>query len=253
MVSVMIFEEKLIFFPDREIEIIPGELGLRSEECRLTADDGVRLHGWFLPTAGCRFTVLICHGNGGNISHRLERVLLMQSKLRTDVFLFDYRGYGRSEGSPDEQGTYLDARAAYKYLVHQRRIASENIVLFGESLGAAVAIQLALEVASRALVLESPFTSIADMARAVYPFAPVTRFLRTRYDSLTKIADVDTPLLVFHGTRDRTVPFEQGQRLFDAAPGPKRFYAISGADHNDTYFTGGEPYWNMWREFLDNL
>ncbi len=253
IVADMLFEEKLIFFPDREIEITPGELGLHFEDGPLTAADGVRLHGWFLPTPGSRFTVLVCHGNGGNISHRLERVLLMQSKLRTDVFLFDYRGYGRSEGSPDEPGTYLDARAAYKFLVDQRRIASERIILFGESLGAAVAIQLALEVVSRALVLESPFTSIADMARAVYPFAPVKRFLRTRYDSLAKIGNVDAPLLVLHGTRDRTVPFEQGQRLFEAATEPKRFFAISGADHNDTYFTGGEPYWNMWKEFLDSL
>jgi uncharacterized protein len=253
VVVPVLFEKRLIYFPFRTLEVTPKQLGLRYEETRLVAEDGVTLHGWFLPVEGSRYTVLVCHGNAGNISHRLDRALLMHSKLGTDVFLFDYRGYGLSEGSPDEQGTYRDARAALRYLITARGIDRAHVVLFGESLGAAVALQLALEEPVRALVLEAPFTSIADMAGSVLPFVPVGRLLRTRYDNLGKVAGLRVPLLVLHGERDATVPFAQGRRLFDAAPEPKQFFAIPGADHNDTYLVGGDPYWQAWKEFLDDL
>ena len=249
----VLFEKQLIYFPFRALEVTPKELGLRYEEARLVAEDGVTLHGWFLPVEGSRFTVLVCHGNAGNISHRLDRAMLMQAKLKTDVFLFDYRGYGLSEGAPDEQGTYRDARAAHRYLSTARGVAPGNLVIFGESLGAAVALQLALEVPARALVLEAPFTSIADMAGSVLPFLPVGRLLRTRYDNLAKIGGLRMPLLILHGDRDTTVPFAQGRRLFEAAADPKQFFAIPGAGHNDTYFIGGDAYWHAWGAFLDEL
>lgn len=250
---VLFFEEKLIYFPLSGMDVTPGRLGMRFEELTLAAEDGVRIHGWFFPLDPSPYTVLICHGNAGNISHRLDRVLLMQAKLQTSVLLFDYRGYGRSEGSPNERGTYRDGRAAYRYLVETRRIPASNIVVFGESLGGAVAVQLAVELPARALVLESAFTSIADVARAHFPFLPVGRLLRTRYDNLTKMASVTVPVLVLHGRRDETVPFDQGRRLFEAAPGPKAFFEIEGAGHNDTYVTGGEAYWEAWEQFLDSL
>ncbi|MFQ5790604.1 MAG: alpha/beta hydrolase [Acidobacteriota bacterium] len=252
-VAALLFEEKLIYFPYRKIELTPADLGLRFEEARFVSEDGVRLHGWWLPAEGGRFAALVCHGNAGNISHRLDRALLMQSKLHTGVFLFDYRGYGRSEGSPDEQGTYRDGRAAYRYMTDHLRVAPDGIILFGESLGAAVAVQLALEFPARALILESPFTSIPDMARSHYPFLPVGRWLRNRYDNVTKIPDVRVPVLILHGTRDRLVPFEQGQQLFQASPEPKHFFAIPGAGHNDTFLTGGAPYWEAWKAFLASL
>jgi fermentation-respiration switch protein FrsA (DUF1100 family) len=176
----------------------------------------------------------------------------MQERLGVDVLLFDYRGYGLSEGAPDEEGTYRDARAAYGHLVRERGLPPGRVVLFGESLGAAVAVQLALEQPGhRALVLEAPFTSVADMARALYPLLPLRRFVRTRYDSLSKVPRLSRPLLVLHGERDEIVPFAQGRRLFEAAASPKRFFAIRGAGHNDTYATGGEDYWRAWRDFLD--
>jgi len=253
VVVPVLFEKRLIYFPFRRLEVTPKELGLRFEEVRLVADDGTALHGWFLPVEGARHTVLVCHGNAGNISHRLDRALLMHAKLKTDVFLFDYRGYGLSEGTPDEQGTYRDARAALRYLITERGIDRANLIVFGESLGAAVALQLALEEPVRALVLEAPFTSIGDMARSVPPFLPLGRLLRTRYDNLAKVSGLRVPLLVLHGDRDTTVPFAQGQRLFDAAPEPKRFFAIPGASHNDTYLIGGDAYWQAWREFLKGL
>jgi fermentation-respiration switch protein FrsA (DUF1100 family) len=252
-VAVVLLEKRLIYFPFRTLDVTPGALGLRHDELRLVTEDGVSLHAWHLPVAGSRFTVLLCHGNGGNISHRLDRVLIMHAKLAVDVLLFDYRGYGRSEGSPDEAGTYRDARAAYRYLREERGLAPDRIVLFGESLGAAVAINLALEREARALVLESPFTSIREMAREVYPFLPVGRFLRTRYDNLEKVPRLRVPTLVMHGERDGIVPFRLGRALFEAIPEPKRFYAIPGADHNDTYIVGGDDYWKAWAAFLASL
>jgi uncharacterized protein len=249
----VLFETRLIYFPFRRLEVTPRDLGLRFEDARLVAEDGTALHGWFLPVEGSRYTVLVCHGNAGNISHRLDRALLMHAKLKTDVFLFDYRGYGLSQGSPDEAGTYRDARAALRYLINGRGIDRANLIVFGESLGAAVALQLALEQPARALVLEAPFTSIGDMARSAFPFLPLGRLLRTRYDNLAKVGGLRMPLLILHGDRDDTVPFAQGRRLFEAAPEPKQFFAIPGASHNDTYVVGGDAYWQAWREFLDGL
>ena len=253
LVVPVLLEKRLIYFPFRTLEVTPEELGLRFEDVNLVAEDGVAIHGWFLPVEGSRFTVLVCHGNAGNISHRLDRALLMHAKLKTNVLLFDYRGYGRSQGTPDEEGTYRDGRAAYRYLVRDRGIAPENLIVFGESLGAAVALQVALDAPCRALVLEAPFASIADMARNVLPFWPLGSLLRTRYDNLAKVGRLKVPLLVLHGERDRTVPLSQGRRLFEAAPPPKHFYAIPGAEHNDTYLIGGDAYWQAWKEFLREL
>jgi hypothetical protein len=249
---LLVLEKHLIYFPMRAHDVTPAGLGLAYEEVALVTEDGVRLHGWFLPVKGSRRSVLVCHGNAGNVSHRLDRALLIQSRLKLDVFLFDYRGYGASEGSPDEEGTYRDARAAYRWLV-AHGIGPARVVLFGESLGSAVALQLALEVEARALVLESPFASIPEMARAVYPFLPLWPFVRTRYDNVAKVGRLRMPLLVLHGDRDEVVPFAQGRRVFDAAPEPKKFLAIPGASHNDTYVVGGQAYWQALRAFLEGL
>jgi len=252
--AMLLFERKLIYFPQRAHDVLPRDLGLAFEDLTLTAEDGVRIHALYLPPPGApRWTVLLAHGNGGNVSHRLDRVLLLQSRLGAAVLLFDYRGYGRSEGSPDEDGTYRDARAAHRWLVEEKRVAPDRLVLFGESLGSAVALDLALARPCRALVLESPFASVPAMARAVYPFFPLWPFVRTRYDNEGKVPRLAVPLLVLHGDRDEVVPFSQGRRVFDAAPAPKRFYAIPGAGHNDTYVVGGEAYWTAIRDFLDTL
>ncbi len=254
----MLFEEKLIFSPSRGFSTTPEALGLRHDELTLVTEDGKRerIHAWFLPTGATgpdtRFTVLMCHGNAGNISDRLDRTLLMQVNLGTDVLLFDYRGFGESSGSPTEKGTYEDARAAYRYLVRERGLDTRSIVLFGESLGAAVALDLALEVEAAGLVLEAPFTSIHDMAKEVYPFVP-TSLLRTHYDNLGKIPRLGMPLLVVHGTADPTVPFEQGSRLFDAAPEPKVFFEVEGAGHTDAFVVARDRYWSTWRDFLSSL
>ena len=247
---MLAFERRLIYFPHRTLELLPQDLGMAFEEERLAAE-GAEIHAWWLPVEGARFDVLVCNGNAGNISYRLERARLMQQRLGTGVLLFDYRGYGLSSGSPNEEGTYRDARAAYRFLVEKKGLAPERLVLFGESLGAAVAVQLAREKPAAALVLESPFTSIPEMARAAYPFLPpVGPLIRTRYETVSKVPRLRVPLLVLHGERDSIVPIAQGRRVFAAAPEPKRFFAIPGAGHNDTYNTGGEAYWRVWREFL---
>jgi fermentation-respiration switch protein FrsA (DUF1100 family) len=249
---LLIFEKRFIYLPTRDHEVTPSALGLPHEDAWLVAEDGVRIHGWYLPVPGARWVTLVSHGNAGNISHRLDRALLLQGRLRSSVLLYDYRGYGASEGSPDEAGTYRDARAAYRWLVEQKHVRPDELVLFGESLGSAVALELALERPAAALVLEAPFTSVRDVARRTI-FAPLAPFVRTRYDSLARIPRLETPLLVMQGDRDEVIPPALGRRLFDAAPEPKRYYAIPGAGHNDTYLVGGAPYWQVLSDFLDGV
>jgi fermentation-respiration switch protein FrsA (DUF1100 family) len=250
LVLPVLFEKSLIYHPIRDHEVTARELGLEHENVTLVADDGVRLDAVFLPAKDSRVTVLFTHGNAGNLSHRLDRTIFLHARLGADVLLFDYRGYGRSEGSPDEEGTYRDARAAYRWLTEERKVAADRLVLFGESLGSAIALDLAVSRPCRALVLEAPFTSVPDMARVVFPFLPRS-FVRTQYDNLDKVRRLRVPLLVLHGERDEIVPFAQGRRLFEAAPEPKRFFPIPGAGHNDTYLVGGDAYWRTVAEFLD--
>jgi len=249
---VLLFEKSFIYFPSRGYDATPSGLSLAHEDVWLTAEDGVRIHGWYLPVPRARWVTLVSHGNAGNISHRLDRAQLLQARLRSSVFLYDYRGYGASEGSPDEAGTYRDARAAYGYLVGEKQVKAHELVLFGESLGSAVALELALAHPAAALVLEAPFTSVRDMARTTI-FAPLAPFVRTRYESLDRISRLRMPLLVVQGDRDEVVPPVQGRRLFDAAREPKRYSAIRGAGHNGTYLVGGEAYWQAIADFLETV
>ena len=242
-------ERHFIYFPVREMESDPSDLGLPFDEVYFVTQDGVRLFGWFVP--GDKDLVwLWFHGNAGNISHRLENLALLHHELGVSIFLFDYRGYGRSEGRSSEKGTYLDAEAALAYLYSRGDINKDRIIYFGRSLGAAVAVEMATRQAPTALILESPFPSVSYMARRLYPFLPVWPLLRTKYDSLSKIAEVQAPLLVLHGDSDDIVPVEAGKKLFEAAREPKDFYIISGAGHNDTYLVGGQDYFDEMHRFI---
>jgi fermentation-respiration switch protein FrsA (DUF1100 family) len=237
-------ERSLIYYPTRRLEATPREHGLAFEDVRVTAEDGIRLHGWYVP--GSRpVTVLWCHGNAGNISHRVENLRLLHDRLGVGTLLFDYRGYGESDGTPSEAGTYRDARA-YRAWLRQR--TSGRVVYFGRSLGAAVAAALAAEDPPAALVLETPFTSVRAMANATLPGAGY--LFRTRYDTLGTVGGIRAPVLVLHGDADEVVPFRHGQAVFEAAREPKWFFRIPGAHHNDTYAVGGGPYWDAWASFL---
>jgi fermentation-respiration switch protein FrsA (DUF1100 family) len=249
---MLVFEGCFIYFPtNRPVRgnwSTPG-----GEECRIATSDGLTLHGWWHGGAGSgdassRPVVLWFHGNAGNITHREENLQLLAHQGLA-VFLVDYRGYGLSEGKPSEKGLYADGEAAYRYLVEERAIEPNRIVCFGRSLGAGVALHVALEHEVAALIMESPFASVPAMARKHYPFLPVWFLLRNRYDSLGKVPELKVPLLVLHGDRDSIVPLKHGKAVYEAAPEPKEFYTIVGAGHNDTYYVGGGPYFRKLREF----
>ena len=248
-----VVDRSFIYFPSREIEVTPGDVGLTFEDVRIKASDGVVLHGWFV-TGGGDATLVWFHGNGGNISHRVNNIRELVARLDINVLIFDYRGYGRSEGSPYEEGTYLDAEAAIEHVLARDDVDEEKIIYFGRSLGCAVAAEMAIKFPPRALICESGFTSVKGMTKRVYPFLPGLQLLvTTKYDTLSKIAQLDIPVMVLHGDRDEIVPFSMSRELYDAAKGPKRFYAIEGAGHNDTYHVGGSPYFEALREFVEEV
>ncbi len=244
-------EEKFIFYPTPKIEQTPADVGLLFDDIFFASSGGLRLNGWFVPHPGADITLLWFHGNAGNISHRLENIRLLHDKVGINIFIFDYRGYGRSAGKVSETGTYEDGEAALEYLRARADVDPEKIVFFGRSLGAAVAAEITTRQQCMALILESPFASVREMARVALPFLPVGPFLSTRYDTVEKIKKVRVPLLVLHGDQDEIVPFAQGRKVFEAAPEPKEFYAIRGAHHNDTYIVGGEAYFTALRTFID--
>jgi fermentation-respiration switch protein FrsA (DUF1100 family) len=226
------FEESLLFFPDKYPAGDWNPAGLTVEEASFQAADGTRLHGWFVPHENPRAVVLFAHGNAGNITGR-EDVLRALHRLGVAVLAFDYRGYGRSQGSPTEAGVLADGRAARTWLAKRVGIPESDIVLMGESLGGAVAVQLAAEAPARGLVLENTFSSVPDVATYHYPWLPVKQLMRTRFDSAAAIANYHGPLLQAHGDADTIVPLQIGRRLFEAANEPKRLVVIPGGDHND--------------------
>ena len=266
---IMVFEDSLIYFPTKypdgywEVDDIPtrdGDIVPKIEDCNFETSDGVKLHGWYctphrksngaLVPVSAEMTLLWFHGNAGNISYRYEMIRALM-RLPVRVFIIDYRGYGKSDGKPTEQGLYLDARAAWDYLVDERREAPERIIIFGKSLGGAPAVDLATQVEPAGLIVQSGFTSAGDMAAAVLPFLP-RMLLRTKLDSLSKIAQVPCPKLFIHSQADEVVPYELGRRLYEAAPEPKQFYEVKGSPHNSTYQVGGAPYFDALRNFIES-
>ena len=243
--------EGMIFQPTPGAELRPAQLGLAGEEVFLDTADGVRIHGFWLPAPGATRALLFLHGNAGNASHRLPNAAQLLA-LGTHVLLLDYRGYGLSGGRPSEAGVYADARAGLEHLVAGRGIREERIVVFGRSLGGAVAVDLAQDRPLGGLVLESTFTSVADAAGRIFgrPFALLAG---NRFDSASKIGRVRCPLLFFHGDRDEIVAYALGRRLFELAPEPKAFETLRGAGHNDTVEVGGRPYFARIGRFLDEV
>ncbi len=245
------FLGRFIFYPETRLVGAPADFGLVYEDVRFAAADGVRLHGWWVPGPRSE-TILWLHGNAGNISHRLDNLRLLHDHVGASVLLFDYRGYGASAGTPSERGVYADGAGAYVHLQARADVKPDRIVYFGRSLGAAVAVDLAIRTSPRGLILETPFTSVRDMAAEILP-SPLAALIPASFDNLAKIGSVRCPILFVHGDRDEVVPYAQGRRLFDAAPEPKSFLTLPGARHNDTYMAGGERYFRCLREFLDAL
>ncbi|MDH3712462.1 MAG: alpha/beta hydrolase [Gammaproteobacteria bacterium] len=251
LAAVYFNQHRLLYLPNvpaRTLVTTPARYGLAYENVRFETEDGVSLHGWFLPVQGATTTVLFFHGNAGNISHRLDSLAIF-ARLGLQVLIFDYRGYGESSGKPSETGTYRDATGAWHYLTVTRGIASQDIVLFGRSLGGAVAIELASRVDAGALMVESSFTSVPEMAATLYPFLPVRWLARLHYPSLQRIGDVQCPVLVLHSENDEIIPFKHGQSLYRAAPQPKAFYVMGGG-HNDGFFVSGDAYVQALDDFL---
>ena len=250
LVYVYFFQSRLIYFPNIGGSGLatPATRGMTYEDVVFEATDGVRLHGWFVSAPEERAVVLFFHGNAGDITHRLDTIALFH-ELGLSTFIIDYRGYGRSEGSPTEQGTYADAEGAWLYLTRERGIAPDRIVIFGRSLGASIGTWLAAQHKPAALIVEAAFTSAPDLASHHYWFLPVRTLARFRYDTRDYLQRVTSPVLIFHGAQDEIVPITHGRQLLDVANEPKEFVELIGG-HNDAFFLSGPLYRRSLAEFL---
>ncbi len=240
-----------LYSPVREVPYTPGELGLNFENVVFKSADGLLLSGWYIPADSSKPTLLFCHGNGGNMMHRLDSINILYN-LGLNCFVFDYRGYGSSEGKISEEGTYLDVRAAYKWLTEEKKVSPDDIIIFGRSLGGSIAAQLASKVQAKALVVESAFTSYVDIGRKFYPYMPVRWFARFSYRTIDYVRDVRCPVMMIHSRNDEVVPFEFGLEIYEAANEPKEFVEIFGS-HNDGFLVSGEIYSKAWRKWLKFL
>jgi fermentation-respiration switch protein FrsA (DUF1100 family) len=224
---------RFIYHPDRDMRGVPADQGLPYESVDFETQDGVRLSGWWLPACNQRGVVLFCHGNAGNISHRLDSLLIF-NKLGLSTFIFDYRGYGKSDGRPSERGTYLDAEAAWHYLVRTRKIPPKYIIISGRSLGGSIAAWLAQDHHPRMLIVESSFTSLRDMVKDRFRWVPAGLVRNYQYDTRQYLHNTRCPVLIIHSRDDELIPFRQGQELYEAAKGPKEFIQMSGS-HNRAF------------------
>lgn len=253
MLSMGCLENHFLYFPykypqGRWEEVT--KLNFPVDDCSFTSSDNIKLHGWFAPFPNSQTCILWLHGNAGNVSHRLEHLRLMRQMLKVNIFIIDYRGYGRSQGKPSETGLYEDALAAYRYLSGRAEISQEKIYIYGQSLGAAVAVFLAEKEKAAGLILEAPFSSLMDAAADIYPWLPVRLFTKERYASINRIGALKIPILIIHGLEDDIIAAEHSRRLYRAAPEPKELLLIKRAGHNDLYYLGGQKYWDKLKEFI---
>ena len=248
---LFLLQSKFLYCPLRKVSYTPEDLSLDYEDLTLTTSDEVKINAWYIPADNAQYTVLFCHGNGGNMMHRLDSIELF-NKLGLNCLIFDYRGYGKSHGNPTEQGTYNDALTCYKWLTDEKQIDSSNIIIFGRSLGGSIAAQLASQVDCGSLVLESTFTSYLAMAQNYYWYMPVKFFVRYAYKTIDCIQKVNCPVLVIHSPDDEVVPYKFGRQLYEVAGEPKEFVEISGG-HNDGFLTSGQTYKNAWTNWINWL
>ncbi len=240
---LFLMQAKLIFYPNipsRKLISSPTDIGLEYESVSINTSDQITLHGWFVPAAEEKGTLLFFHGNAGNISHRLDSLKIFHD-LGLSVLIIDYRGYGSSQGEISEHGTYLDAEAAWNYLTEIKNIPSQKIVVFGRSLGAAIAAYSAVRHAPGDLILESACTSVPDMAAKLYPVFPVRLLSRFQYNTKKSLLSVNCPVLIIHSPGDEIIPFENGLQLYRSAREPRRILEIRGG-HNEGFLLSGKTY-----------
>jgi fermentation-respiration switch protein FrsA (DUF1100 family) len=244
-------QAQMIFYPMPEIHQTPADWGLEYEDVTLNTEDEVQLNGWYIPHKKSDQVLLFFHGNAGNISHRRDSIEIFH-RLGLNVFIIDYRGYGKSQGKPGEQGLYLDASAAWRYLSKEKGFAAKQILIFGRSLGGATATRLASEVQARGLILESTFSSSKDFARSVFPFLSRLLFMRYDFDTAEKIKRVNYPVLVLHSPDDEIMPFHLGEKVYQSAHQPKHFVKMKG-DHNYGFVLSQPGYEQELAEWLKSL
>jgi fermentation-respiration switch protein FrsA (DUF1100 family) len=247
----IIFQSDFIYFPERKISLTPKDIKLTYQDIELQASDGTRLSAWFIPADHARGVILFCHGNAGNLSHRIESILLFH-RLNLSTFIFDYRGYGKSQGKPSESGSYLDGEAAWNYLIDTLKVNPKEIILFGESLGGAVAAYLSQKYQPQALILNSTFTSLKDVGAKLYPYIPVRLIARFNYPTIAYLKKVHCPVLIVHSHNDEFVPLSSARKLFEAAHEPKEFLELKGS-HNECTFLSAKAYEAGLKEFISRL
>jgi fermentation-respiration switch protein FrsA (DUF1100 family) len=244
-------EKGIVFFPESYLEATPKDYRLNDyEDVFFPAEDGTRLHGWFVNAPDKRAVLLWFHGNAGNISHRLHNLKKLHDALQIPIFIFDYREYGQSEGEISKAGTFSDAWGAFRYLVDEKGCDASSVLLFGRSLGTALAVDIASRENCLGVILESAFTSTDEIMQRYFPFFKPPATSAVKYDSLSLIDKINAPLLFIHGQFDQTIPISMARRLFEKAHTAKEFYEIPRADHNDTYLVGGHEYFAVWQNFL---
>ena len=252
-------QSNLVFMPSKDVLETPKSMGLKFEDIQLTTKDNVNLSAWFIPAKDNdsvgKGVILFCHGNGGNISNRISYLPIFKD-LGLATFLFDYRGYGKSEGQPSEEGTYTDVEAAWQYLTQERKIPPQKIIVYGESLGGAIASYLVQTTTQQnpknsaaGLILASTFTSISDRAAELYPFLPIHLLSRFNYNSRDRLPNIKIPVLIMHSTDDEIIPFHHGDRNFQVANAPKTLVKLRG-DHNGGFLDSSEIYRNGINEFI---
>ncbi|UCH98558.1 MAG: alpha/beta hydrolase [Candidatus Aminicenantes bacterium] len=277
------FQSRLLYSPGIDFEVESTDKTIEHEEITYQTGDGLMIHAWYIPyippepevpgdapdpgnsearepprgeaesTVSPEYqgVILFCHGNIGNVSQRIDSFKIFR-ELGFSIFIFDYRGYGKSEGSPTEKGTYLDAEGAWNYLVREMKVKPENIIVFGRSLGGGIASYLAYKYQPRALIIESSFTSVPDMAKMIYPRLPVGFLLRYKYNTRKRLKDIHCPVLIIHSPDDRTIPFIHSQILYETANPPKKFLRIKG-DHLKGFLRSKKLYTKGLREFFHEL
>lgn len=243
-------EKKTVFFPEKEILLNPGDMGLSYENVFIETDDGVKLNGWYLPYDKAKDTILFFHGNAGNISYRLDKMMVVRS-LGFNIFMMDYRGFGLSQGYPTEEGLYLDAEAAYSYLRNIRGIDVDKIIIFGSSLGSAVAVDLAAKKDSKAIILEGVLSNARDVAARRYPYLPSFAF-SYKFDSLKKINQINVPKLFLHSANDEVLDIEMAVKLFNIAPKPKKFVKLLG-EHATCYTESKDEFLKAIGSFVNEI